>query len=203
MDISKQEKRLMLLIEDYRENECQKLLSSAHKKVALILQKAFHKAREYVHTTIVSERQRSSERIHLAQAELETHKRKHERLADAMVLELGRERIKQQLLKSWHDNHSRQLWISNAFLSALKYLPHGNWQIHHPVGWSIEESQQVIEMPNMQKVKLFFQSDTKISCGIKIEVASTVLDMTAQGLLADEHRLESKLLALYYQVSSL
>jgi len=131
MTISKQEKDLMSLIEDYRNNECQKLLSSAHEKVEFISQKAFSKAREQVHKTIISERQRAKEHIYEAQAELKTQHRIQVKQADAMILELSRKRIEQQLLKNWHNSRTRHIWISNALHSAIKCLPKGEWQIHH------------------------------------------------------------------------
>lgn len=202
MDFSDQEKRLMMLIEDYSKNECQKLLSSAHDKAAMILHKAFHKSRKNVQATIVTERQRAMERIHAAQAELKTQRRIHARQGDAMVLELGRKRIKQQLLNNWNNHNSRQIWISNALQSALKCLSQGDWYIHYPNDWSNEDNQQVSDFTRFHSINPFFQPDTEIICGIKIEVSSTVLDMTDQGLLADKHRLDSRLLALFQQVSS-
>jgi len=202
MTISTQEKSLMLLVEDYHKNECQKLLSSAHDKVTMMLHKAFHKAREYVHETIESERQRSTDRIQAAQSELQTQQRKHSRQADTMILELGRKRIKQQLLHHWQSSSSRQIWISKAINSALKCLPQGHWQVHHPVDWSNDETQIVMDMTQLHSIELYFQSNTTIKSGLKIEVASTVLDMTDHGLLADEYRLESRLLALFHQVYS-
>jgi len=57
-------------------------------------------------------------------------------------------------------------------------------------------------MPCLHAVKLFFQANKAIKSGIRIEVESTVLDMTDQGLLTDKHRLESRLLALFHQVVS-
>lgn len=192
----------MTLIEHYRSNECQQLLTAAHEKTSMLLHKAFHKAREYVHETIVSERQRSAEHIHVAQAELKTQKRKHTQQADAMILKLGRQAIRQQLLTNWHNNSTRQIWLKNAVNSALKHLPHGDWWIHHPLDWSDEESQLAIDITHLHKVQLFFQPDAAIKSGIRIEAAATVLDMTDQGLLADEQRLQARLLALFHQVSS-
>lgn len=203
MDSSHQEKRFLQLIEDYQKKECHKVLLSADAKVSNLLRKAFHKAREYVHTTIIAERQRSAERIHAAQAELRTQKRQHMRKADEMILKLGRKRIKQQLLNDWQNSSNRQIWISKAIHSALERLPHEDWQIHHPLDWLSDESQKVIEMTRLHRVNLFFYPDAAIKSGIKITVAATVLDMTEQGILADKRHLESRLLALFYQVSSL
>jgi len=201
MDMHIQEKRLMMMIEDYQKRECQSLLSSAHEKMAIKLQKALYKAREIVHDSIVSERKRTRELIHIAQAELETKRRKHSIQADAMILELGFKCIKQQLLNSWHNSNSRQLWINNALEAALNNLPSGNWQLYHPTDWSTDESQRVIEMTRLHTINVFFQVSTEIKSGIKIEAATTILDMSEHGLLADKQRLESRFLALFHQVS--
>jgi len=201
MDIHIQEKRLMMMIEGYHKSECQSLLSSAHEKMAKKLQKAFHKARVMVHASIVSERKRTRELIHIAQAGLETKRRKHSIQADAMILEIGFKCIKQQLLNSWHNSNSRQLWINTALQAALKNLPAGDWQLHHPIDWSTEECQRVIEMTRLHSINVFFQVNAEIRSGIRIEAATTILDMTEQGLLVDKQRLESRLLALFYQVS--
>ncbi|MCP3848792.1 MAG: hypothetical protein GY694_00935 [Gammaproteobacteria bacterium] len=202
MDFSDQEQYLMMLIEDYCKNECQELLSSANNKAEMISHKAFHKSRKNVQAIIVTERQRAKECIQAAQAELKTQKRKHARQADALVLELGRKRIKQQLLNNWNAVNSRQIWISNALQTALKCLSQGDWYIHYPNDWSTEDSQQVSDFTKLHSVNPFFQPNTEITCGIKIEASSTLLDMTDQGLLADKHRLDSRLLALFQQVSS-
>jgi len=201
MDIKQQEQRLTQMIENYRNSECQSLLSSTNKKVSYRLKKAFHKARADVHTTIVTEKQRVKERIHRAQAELETKRRKQSIQADTLILELGFKNIKQQLLNSWQNDSSRQNWINSAVESALKSLPYGDWYLHHPVDWSDQESRSVIEMTQTYKINVYFRHDTTIDSGIKIEASAAVLDMTEQGLLADQQRLESRFLALFHQVS--
>jgi len=201
MDIHIQEKRLMMMIGDYHKRECQSLLSSAHEKMATKLQMALHKAREIVHASIVTERKRTRELIHIAQAELETKRRKHSIQADTMILELGFKSIKQQLLNRWHNSNSRQLWINNAIEAALNNLPSGNWLLYHPTDWSTDESQRVIEMTHLHSINVLFQVNTEIKCGIKIEAETTILDMSEQGLLADKQRLESRFLALFHQVS--
>ena len=197
MSLDRQEQRLIELVEQYRERECQSLLDKARAQVDGMIEEAHRNARERVHGTVESERARARERIRRAEAELNTRRRAHAQRAAARLLEEGRELLRERLAASWADRTTRHDWIQAALAEALRRLPPTPWRVQHPPQWDPADAEAVYQTlrPEIRE-QLSLETDADLSAGLRIRSGHAVLDVSLEGLLADRGMIESRLLAL-------
>lgn len=191
------ERRLIHMVEQQRDDECRKLVERAQSEARDLLRKTYRRVRRRLHAEVESERERARAKTTAARAELETMRRRHRQLMNAVILEATRERLPHKLTSQWQDPETRAAWIAAALELALKKLPKGTWRIHHPVDLNSEEcaaSLRALQDPLPNPPQLV--ADPGVCAGLVIACSGVVLDTSSAGLLEDREAVEARLLAL-------
>jgi hypothetical protein len=197
MKVQDQEKALMDLVEEYQETECRHTLEKATEEAARIVSRVYKENRQLLHERVVAERKRAEARIRMAQAELETTRRRHRQQSSLALLKKGWQQLKPRLELRWQDLALRKQWVDVVLRGALETLPRRNWIIRHPPGWDEQEQKAVVtELANQLETSPLFESEQRIHAGLIIESDGNRLDATPDGLLTDRDALEARLLAL-------
>jgi len=199
MNAAEREKALLEVVENYQASECDRLRGEAQDAAKDLMRTARRQARRRVHAAVTKERERAMAQIRAAQAELDTRRRAHWQHVDWAFLRTAGEQLTAALLSRWRQADTRQSWIAAAVGRALTSLPPGAWTIRHsPDGWSEAEPDTVkdaLAKRNAQR-DLDFESDDSLQAGLIIASATTSLDASARGLLADETAVGARLLSL-------
>jgi hypothetical protein len=191
------EQRLLDLIRQQRDQECQALLERARNEAAELLRSAHRRARRQVHQTVLGERARAEARIRSAQAELDTERRRHLQRLGLALLTLARERLPALLAARWADGVSRRDWIRAALTAAIQRLPPQAWLIRHPPDLAPEEIRELLAgLADALTWDPVLEPDPSLGAGLVISCEGMGLDASAAGLLADQSGVEARLLAL-------
>jgi hypothetical protein len=197
MKLEERERRLLDLIEAYRQSECRDLLSSARAEATAMLSEAFRRARNELHQRVLSERANVRTRLHAARAEHETRLRASGDRDNTRLLELAWPDLRRTLLDRWSDPASRRAWANHAISQARQRLRIGLWTVRHPPDWAAAEwapfearlTDELGQAPH-------FRADGALAAGLVIESEGASLDASLDGLLGDRRRVEARLLAL-------
>lgn len=200
MKLAEREHELLRLIDDYREHECRWVLDKARAEAAELMRQVYGKERAHLHQRVVDGRGRARARIQAARAERETRERSQGDLANARLLIRVWPRLRTALLQRWSDSGTRGHWVSHYLEYAIEVLPKGRWVIRHAPEWG--EAERSGSAETVQRAvghRPAFHADGDIEAGLIAECAGAVLDASLDGLLADQTRLEARLLALFRQ----
>lgn len=196
MKLEERERRLLDLIEEYRESECRALLNAARSEAENLLSDAFRRARDQLHERVLSERANVRARLHAARADHDTRLRASGDRANAYLLELAWPRLRETLVGCWSDPHARRTWANHAVAQARLRLPIGLWTLRHPPNWAgTEWAALEARLTNELKQAPHFRADGALTAGLVIEAGGAVLDASLEGLLRDRRRVEARLLA--------
>lgn len=197
---AERERGLLQLIEDYRDDECRRIIGKARAEAAERLRQTYRTQRALLHQRVVDERGRARARIHAARAELETRERSQGDLANARLLARAWPKLQVALRQRWKVAETRGQWVSHYLDYAIKVLPRGRWTIRHAPEWG--ETERAGAAERLQQAighQPAFHVDGGIEAGLIIACTGAVLDASLTGLLADRTRLEARLLALFHQ----
>lgn len=197
MNLDERRRALLRLVQDYRDQECRRILEAARHEAAGILRHSYGAGRAHLHERIVAERNRARARILAARADQATRvrfadeRRKFELLASAWPL------VRERLLAQWQRPEPRRLWVRTYLRRALELLPEGHWRVRHAPEWSDAERAGVLaELPEVAAQDARFKRDAGIEAGLVVSSRGALLDASLQGLLSDREGLEARLLAL-------
>jgi hypothetical protein len=191
------ERRLIHIVEQQRDDECRKLLERAQSEARDLLRKTYRRVRRRLHAEVTSERERAHAKITASRGELETRRRQHQKLVNAVILEAARERLPAKLTQRWQDPKTRANWITTALEQALEKLPKGSWHIRHPAALDTEECAASLRaLQDQLPQPLELEADPGLHAGLVITCAGVVLDTSTGGLLEDREAVEARLLAL-------
>ncbi len=202
MNTEEQEKKLMALIEEYRDRECNELIENAHSKCQEMIKAAHQDARGRVHQAVERERANAISRIRSAEAELHTKRRAMEqRLAEAVLTESWH-LLEQGLKKRWGETDGRRAWIKRCAQEALLRLPRGRWEVKHPLDCRPDDLMLFRDMIAKESPDTRVEMSTvgEIEAGLMIGVNRTFLDMSLTGIIKDRVSLEGRILALLHKV---
>lgn len=197
MNLSERQEGLLRLVDEYREQECLRVLGAARKEAAELRRQSFRKQRAYLHGRVLAERNRARSRIEAARAEQMTRERWIRERRNLELLQSAWPLVRERLLAHWRVSEQRRRWAETYLHRALEVLPRGRWTVRHAPEWREQERQEVLaELTQVLGQAPRFQSEGDIEAGLIVESRGAVLDASLSGLLQDRKRLEARLLAL-------
>jgi hypothetical protein len=191
------ERGLLKLVDEYREQECRRMLEAARAEARALIAQAYHKQRALLHTRVVAERGQAQARIQAARAEKATRGRRVSDRANMDLLVAAWPLLRARLASTWSNPRGRRAWTGRFLSDAMDLLPKGRWEIRHAGQWAESERQELLpalEQHLGQSPR--FETDGRIEAGLIIACEGAVLDASLDGLLQDRPRLEARLLAL-------
>jgi len=197
MKTEEREKGLLKLVDDYREQECRRILDEARAQARDLLRKTYQKERSHLHERVVWERSRAEGRIQAARAERATRERRKSERTSTDLLAAAWPRVREGLLDRWRGPLQRRQWVTGYLRQGLKMLPRQRWTVRHAAEWGEAERQEAgAELAHALGQEPRFETDGSIEAGLIIESGGAVLDASLEGLLRDRAQLEARLLAL-------
>ncbi|MEF8792456.1 hypothetical protein [Thiohalorhabdus sp.] len=187
---------LLARVERDREERCREILQAARDEADAIRQEAYSRARQRLHRTVETERQRVRRRLRSVEAEQATHvrQRRHQRISNS--LEKAWNRLEEALHKRWSNPQGREEWVRGALEQARHFLPPGTWTLTHPSSQDPEDlASDLTAMVDPDQVTLETEPSSGLSAGIRIRCGETEMDATPAGLMVDRERVRSWLLA--------
>ena len=197
MKLEERQKGLLALVEEYREQECRKILDAARAEASELVAHAYRKERAHLHTRVVAERSRAQARIQAARAERATRERWSSERASLGLLGAAWPRLRELLAARWRDAEGRRNWTRRYLVQAQVLLPTGRWEIRHALEWDADERESsAVDLSRRLGTAPRFETDGRIAAGLIVSCQGAVLDASLDGLMRDRARLEARLLAL-------
>jgi flagellar biosynthesis/type III secretory pathway protein FliH len=197
MSTHETQQKLIDELEQWRDDECLRLLDRAREEALELLRNSHQRARRHVHEAVDSERARVRVRIGAARAELETLRRQHRQQLGSIILETVREHLPEVLAERWADPAARKAWIRNTAAQALQRLPRGRWTVRHALCFQASDYDTLLQaLGDLGAHEPELVSDPKLDAGLIVECQGVRLDASVAGLLSDREAVEARLLAL-------
>lgn len=188
--------RLLEVVKDYEQHQCNELLERAHVQSRQIIRHAYRNARLRLHRDIQDSRQKVQQELSAARAKQHTFLMQQKHREDQEFLDKAWDMLAEKLQQRWRDSKQRRLWVQSVIETALNVLPEKRWQVVHPAGWSKAEQNELRKtIINTNGREVTFTIDKDIHAGIRISADAALVDGTLPGLLADRSRIESEILA--------
>jgi hypothetical protein len=196
--VEAQLQRLLQVVERHRDERCSELLGQARREVAQVVRQAHAEARARMHQSIQDIREDRRRRLAAAEAKLQTHRRRRREGADRWLLAAARLPLRKALHARWTLAEARRQWVESLVKRACALLVGIDWQIEHPVDWPAAERAALEERLTGQlgRVPEFIPRDD-IEAGLRVCANGTCVDATLEGLLRDQTRIDSLLLARF------
>jgi hypothetical protein len=190
--------QLLQVVERHRDERCNELLGQARREVVQVIREAHAGARARMHRCVQGVREERSRRLAASEAKLQTHRRRRREGANLWLLAAAWQPLHKALLARWSLAASRGLWIESLVNRACTLLIATDWQIEHPVDWPASERAALEERLTGQlgRVPEFIPRE-EIKAGLRVCADGTCVDATVEGLLRDQTRIESLLLARF------
>jgi hypothetical protein len=193
-----QMRQLLQVVARHRDERCNELLGQARREAAQVITQAHAEARVRMHQSVQGIREERRLRLAAAEAQLQTRRRRRREGADLWLLAAAWQPLRKALLARWSQETSRRQWIDFLVRQACTLLVATDWQIEHPVDWPVQERVALEERLAGQLGRLpEFIPRKEISAGLRICADGTCVDATLEGLLRDQTRIESLLLARF------
>ena len=198
MKVEERERALLKLVEDWREQECRRILAEAEARAAEVRSRAFARERKALHERVIAERSRARALIQAARAERATRERRRSEHGDALVIAAAWPRLRERLQACWQQAGTRADWVAAALEQALARLPRRDWLVRHPPGWAEDERLRLVQQIERRAGHgAALEADADVVAGLVIAGSGAVLDMSLDGLLLDRARVDARLLALW------
>jgi hypothetical protein len=194
--VGSQVEALLKLLDRSRQEHCERVLENARSQAAEIRQRARRQARERIATTVTDERNRMDNAARMVTAEIETEQRRREQRRDQALIKLASGKLGQALEKRWHDSGDRQAWSEATLAEAAMVLRSREWTLEHPPDWSEAERDATLERGRDRfGATIKARSAGELSAGLRIHAQGVMVDMSLEGLLANQRIIEGELLA--------
>lgn len=194
--VDAQVQRLLEVVTEYRQQQCDELLGHAHTQSRKIIRQAFRNARLRVHHDIQDSRQNMQQELAATRAKQHTSLMQQKHRQAQEFLNQAWNSLADKLQERWREPQQRQAWVQSIILTALKVLPGNSWQVTCPADWPKKEQEDFLNTVNQAgKREVSFNSTTNIVAGIRISADAALVDGTVDGLMADRGRIESEMLA--------
>ncbi len=195
--VSSQVDRLLDIVREYQDKQCQKIRSQAQQEAQQIIGQAYRDARLRLHQYILESREDMQREIVTAKAKSHTISKQLQHKADRLYLNQAWDLLEDKLITRWQNKEQRQRWVQKILLVALQVLLSQDWLVEHPDCWSEYEKHNLINQA-LQKssgIAVNFAVSSDIIAGIRICAHGATVDGSLQGLLANRSRIESEFLA--------
>jgi F0F1-type ATP synthase membrane subunit b/b' len=196
--VEAQVRQLLQVVARHRDERCNELLGQARREAAEVIRQAHAEARARLHQSVQGIREERRRRLAASEAQLQTHRRRRREGADLWLLAAAWQPLRKALLARWSREKARRHWIDFLVRQACALLVATDWQIEHPVDWPARERAALEERLAGQLGRLpEFIPREEIPAGLRICANGTCVDATLDGLLRDQARIESLLLARF------
>lgn len=194
--VDAQVQRLLEIVEAYRKQQCDALITQAKQDSRRIVRQAYREARMRMRQDIQDSREHMRSELSSARAKLHTMMMQQRHQADLRFLEQSWNLLAAKLQARWQQPKLRQAWVQKIVRNATKMVPGKDWLVEHPKDWTSDEQKQLRNQVNDKFTgKLKFKNVTEITAGIRIVTDGAVIDGSLQGLMADRTGIESIFLA--------
>jgi hypothetical protein len=191
-----QMRQLLEVVARHRDERCNEVLGQAQREAAQVIRQAHAEARARMHQSVQGIRGEWRSRLAAAEAQLQTRRRRRREGADLWLLAAAWRPLRKAMLARWSQEKARRQWIDFLVHRACTLLVVTDWQIEHPLDWPVQERVALEELLAEQLGRLpEFIPREQISAGLRICANGTCVDGTLEGLLRDQTRIESLLLA--------
>jgi hypothetical protein len=193
---------LMKLLEQSRSAHCNDAREQAQLQAAEIRQRARRLARERVRKAALEERGRLEHEVRMAQAELDTRKRKGLRARDVALIAAGRTLVEDVLAARWRDRDARLGWAETTLGEAAIVLLGREWVLEHPADWPADERDRAIALGRETCGATVAATPVEsLAMGLRIRSGGALVDMSIPGLLANARAIEGELLAEFHHAA--
>lgn len=187
---------LMELLKQSRKDHCREVLDEAREQTAEIRRRARRQARDRVSATVSEERARMDNALRMVAAEIETEQRRRERRRDQKLIDAANQKLSEALARRWDSDDGRRTWTEAALDEAATVLRSKEWTLEHPPGWADKERDETIKLAKARyDATLKARSTDELSAGLRIHAKGVSVDMSLDGLLANQRIIEGELLA--------
>ena len=194
--VDAQVQRLLEIVEAYRKEQCDALITQAKLDSRHIIRQAYRDARIRLHQDVQNSREHMRSELSSARAKLHTMMMQQRHQADQRFLEQSWNLLAAKLQARWQQPKQRQAWVQKIVVNAIKMVPGKDWLIEHPKNWAGDEQKQLrIQVNDKYTGRLKFNCVAEITAGIRIVTDGAVIDGSLQGLMADRNGIESIFLA--------
>lgn len=202
MNSKDQETQLIALVDDFRDQECRKLMENAHNKYQELLKTEYQNAKRQVHQAVERERERAIFQVRSAEAELHTRLRANNQRIAQSLLKVGWGHLEKELTEKWQQQDGRRLWIRRCAKEALIRLPASEcWVVQYPADTNSDDltlfKKIISEKFPHTRCEM---TGSDIQAGLVMNAGNTFLDMSLPGLLRDRANIEGRILALLHRV---
>lgn len=189
--------RLLDVVHEYQDKQCKKILTQARQEAQQIIRQAYGDSRLRLHQYILESREGMQREIVAAKAKSHTIRKQIQHKVDRLYLNQTWDMLEDKLITRWQNKEQRQRWVQKILAVALQVIPSQDWLVEHPDCWSEEEKHNLINQARQKssRIKVNFAVSSDIIAGIRIYAHGATVDGSLQGLLANQSRIESELLA--------
>ena len=196
--VEAQMRQLLQVVARHRDERCNELLGQARREAAEVIRQAHAEARARLRQSVQGIREERRRRLAATEAQLQTRRRRRREGADLWLLAAAWQPLRKALLARWSREKARRHWIDFLVRQACALLVATDWQIEHPLDWPARERAALEEQLAGQLGRLpEFIPREDIPAGLRICANGTCVDATLEGLLRDQARIESLLLAKF------
>jgi F0F1-type ATP synthase membrane subunit b/b' len=196
--VEAQMRQLLQVVARHRDERCNELLGQARREASQVIRQAHAEARARMHESVQGIREERRSRLAAAEAQLQTRRRRRREGADLWLLAAAWQPLRKAMQARWSQETARRQWIDFLVQRACTLLVATDWQIEHPLDWPLQERTALEARLEGQLGRLpEFIPREQISAGLRICADGACVDGTLEGLLRDQTRIESLLLARF------
>jgi vacuolar-type H+-ATPase subunit E/Vma4 len=171
------------------------IMQSGRDEASKLVADARKASRRRVRAAVADVRQRLRDAARRAAARAETQTRLREQARMGEALRQGWTSLGDLLGEAWDDPGSRLRWCAAAFKQARRLMLSDNWTIEYPQGMDPQAFASLLADVGVAEVG--YRACPDIRAGLRIFADGACLDATTLGLLANQSRVEARLLAHY------
>jgi len=191
-----QAEALITRIEAEVAEEIAKIEAAARSDAAEIVKAAYRGAARQMHDVVTGLRETERGELTRAEAEADTALRQMAQTNDLLAISEGMPMLRQALVDSWQEPHSRREWALRVLEIACLRLTPEKWQVEHPSVWSEEDAEDLaLAILVRTGIAPDVVIDDTIVAGIRIRADAACLDGTIDTILADHSRISAMLLS--------
>jgi len=194
--VGTQVEALKKLLDQSRRDHCERVLEKARSEATEIRRRARRQARERISATVAEERNRMDNTVRMVAAEIETEQRRREQRRDQALIEVAGGKLGEALARRWADAEDRHAWVEATLAEAAVVLRSREWTLEHPSDWPEEQCKAAVALGEEQhNATIQARSTGDFSAGLRIHAQGVMVDMSLEGLLANQRTIEGELLA--------
>jgi hypothetical protein len=195
--VDAQLQHLLEVVEQHRDERCNKLLDEANTQAQQLLKRAWGEGRARLRQAVLDNREQMRRQLASAQARQQTQLRMQQQREDQTLLARAWQPLHDKLLQRWQQADSRRQWINELLAQGAAMLIDPHWHIEHPADWPETERTAVETQLHAELGQApLFSERAEIAAGLRICAGDACIDGTSGGLLRARDRIEATMLAI-------